>query len=79
MADACLLNAVVTLGQNDGAEVGESDGTFVVILMNAAPSQKRHLVVKADHGSGFISYGFIRLRVLFYFNNFIYEECTFIN
>lgn len=42
-------SAVVTLGQNDDAEVGESDSTFVVILMNAAPwatstSQKRHLV-----------------------------------
>lgn len=42
-------SAVVTLGQNDDAEVGESDSIFVVILMNAAPwatstSQKRHLV-----------------------------------
>lgn len=61
-------SAVVTLGQNDDADVGELDSIFVVILMNAAPwvtSQKRHLVdthtfpgsghvVEADHGSGFI-------------------------
>lgn len=42
-------SAVVILGQNDDAEVGESDSIFVVRLVNAAPwatstSQKRHLV-----------------------------------
>lgn len=42
-------SAVVTLGQNDDAEVVESDSVPVVILMNAAPwatsaAHKRHLV-----------------------------------
>lgn len=87
-------SAVGTLGQNDNAEVGQSDSIFAVTLWNAAPwatsaSQKRHLVdtrdqeaatwSRPDRSSGYISYvDFFAFGLFSNCTNFKYERCKYI-